>query len=408
MADQGLLKGFRVLDVSRLLPGAWCTRQLAELGAEVIKIETPLAGDYMRMAPAELGFGGIFEAVNQGKRSFAVNYRLPRGRQVLLRLAETADVFVESSLPGQMARRGLGPEDVRAVNPRLVYCSLTGYGQDGPYRDLPAHDLNFLATSGILALLHDGGLPAPPGVPLADLAGGALATTQILAALVRRERSGEGATLDVAIMDAVVAWLAVLGDRLDRDDWAMGPFNGRFPCYAAYRAKDGRMLAVAAFEPHLWVNFCRAVGRDDLVAHQFDRGARDEVAAILATRPRDHWLTELADACVSAVNTPAEAVRDPQIVARGLVGRSATGSVRLVAHRQTSTPDDPAPDAPVLGADTFSVLGAAGATGEEMAALAAAGVIAGPASAEATARAKRLGAVLATIAARAARRAASG
>jgi crotonobetainyl-CoA:carnitine CoA-transferase CaiB-like acyl-CoA transferase len=304
-----------------------------------------------------------------------------------------------------MARRGLGPDDVRSVNPRLVYCSLTGYGQDGPYRDRSAHDLNVLATSGILALLHDRGVLAPPGILLADLAGGALATTQILAALVRRERTGEGAVLDVAIMDAVVPWLGVVADRIEHDDWATGPFNGRFPCYAAYRAQDGRMLAVAALEPHLWVNFCRAVGRDDLVASQYEPGGRDEVAAVLATRPRDQWLAVLPDACVSAVNTPAEAIRDPQVVARGLVSRSSTGSLGFVANRQRSTPDDPAPAAPILGADTFSVLGAAGTTDEEIAALAAAGVISGPASAEATARAKRLGAVLATIAARAAGRA---
>ena len=151
------LAGIRVLDLSRLLPGPWCSLLLADLGAEVIKVETPLAGDYARMAPAELGFGGLFEAVNRGKRSIAVNYRLPRGREIVLRLAATADVFLEASMPGQLARRGLGEAAIRAVNPRIVYCSLSGYGQAGPYRDRPGHDLDYLAIGGLLALLGPAG-----------------------------------------------------------------------------------------------------------------------------------------------------------------------------------------------------------------------------------------------------------
>ncbi len=168
-----------MLDLSRLLPGPWCSQLLADLGADVIKIETPTAGDYARMAPAELGFGGVFESVNRGKRSVAVNYRLPAGREVVLRLAQDSDVFLESSRPGQLARRGLGPIDVRLVNPRIVYCSLSGYGQTGPYRDRPGHDLDFLAVAGLLGLLNGvEGPPEPPGIQVADLAGGTLAALE--------------------------------------------------------------------------------------------------------------------------------------------------------------------------------------------------------------------------------------
>ncbi len=163
MTSSRPLVGIRVLDLSRLIPGPWCSQLLADLGADVVKVETPLAGDYARIAPPELGFGGVFAAINRGKRSIAVNYRLPRGREVVLRLAAGADVFLESSMPGQLARRGLGEADVRAVNPRIVHCSLSGYGQAGPYRDRPGHDLDYLAIGGLLALL--GPARAPSGPP---------------------------------------------------------------------------------------------------------------------------------------------------------------------------------------------------------------------------------------------------
>ena len=396
----------RVLDLTRLLPGAWCTRQLADLGAEVVKIETPLAGDYLRMAPAELGFGGLFEAVNGGKRSVAVNYRQPRGRDVVLRLARTADVFIEAGMPGQVARRGLGAADVRAVNPRLVYCSLSSFGQEGPYRDRPAHDLNSLATAGILGLLGRGA-PGPPAIQLADLAGGTAAVTRILAALVERERTGIGAALDVAILDGIVPWLGVLADRLERDDWDAGGLSGIYPCYAAYQAQDGLWLVVGALEPPIWVAFCRAVERDDLIARQFDPTARREVANILAASPAEHWLEALGEiACVSAVNTPAQAVNDPQVVARGLVHRSGDGSARVLPGLAPGPPTDASVVAPVLGQDTLEILGAAGVSEAELSELTTAGVIADRATAEATARAKRLGSVLATLAERAAQRAA--
>ena len=332
------LEGIRVLDLSRLIPGPWCSQMLADLGADVIKVETPLAGDYARIAPPELGFGGVFEAVNRGKRSIAVNYRLPRGRAVVLRLASTADVFLESSMPGQLARRGLGPVDVRAANPRLVYCSLSGYGQAGPYRDRPGHDLDYLAISGLLALLGPAGTrPVPPGVQIADLAGGSLAALEIVAALLRRERTGEGATLDVAILDAVVAWLAPLGAGVATAGTAPGALSGAFPCYGVYAAGDGAFLAVGALEPPFWVAFCRAVGREDLVPRQYDRTAVAVVAGILASRPRAAWLDILGDhACAAPVNAPREAELDPQIVARGLVvGEGTAAHVRspLVQHR---------------------------------------------------------------------------
>jgi len=413
------LAGVRVLDLSRLLPGPWCSLLLADLGAEVIKVETPLAGDYARIAPAELGFGGVFEAVNRGKRSIAVNYRLPRGREVVLRLATAADVFLESSMPGQIARRGLDAAAVRAVNPRIVYCSLSGYGQEGPYRDRPGHDLDYLAIGGLLALLGPAGArPVPPGLQVADLAGGTLAALEILAALFRRERTGEGAFLDVAVLDAVVSWLGPLGAGVATAGATAGPLSGAFPCYAVYPASDGAFMAVGALEPPFWVAFCRAIEREDLVPRQYDATAIPEVAAILASRSRAAWLAELGDdACIAPVNTPAEAQRDPQVRARGLVAGSGEAAhvvspLRAVAGAGRgggdSATDGSGSDrarggagdlpAPGLGADTLAVLAEAGYVDAEVRALIDAGVAAGPATAEATARAVRLGSVLARLA----------
>lgn len=398
------LAGYRVLDLSRLLPGPWCSQLLADLGADVIKIETPTAGDYARMAPAELGFAGLFDSVNRGKRSVAVNYRVPAGREVVLGLAQDADVFLESSRPGQMARRGLGPVDVRMANPRIVYCSLSGYGQTGPYRDRPGHDLDYLAVAGLLGLLNGiEGPPEPPGIQVADLAGGTLAALEILAALLGRERSGHGATLDVAVLDAVVAWLAPLGAAAAVPSARPGPLAGAFPCYHVYACADGAWLAVAALEPPFWVSACRGLGREDLVPRQFDPTAIADVAAILATRPRDAWLSVFEpDACVAPVNRPDEAERDPQIRSRGLVTGvgTATRVVSPLAVTDGSPMNGHRTAVPGLGAHTHQVLASAGWSKQRIEELEQAGVIAGPASAAKTARAARLGALLARMAER--------
>jgi crotonobetainyl-CoA:carnitine CoA-transferase CaiB-like acyl-CoA transferase len=398
------LAGYRVLDLSRLLPGPWCTQLLADLGADVLKIETPTAGDYARMAPAELGFGGLFASVNRGKRSVAVNHRVPAGREVVLRLARNADVFLESSKPGQMARRGLGPVDLHLVNPSLVYCSLSGYGQTGPYRDRPGHDLDYLAVAGLLGLLNGvEGPPEPPGIQVADLAGGTLAALQIVAALAARERTGRGAVLDVAVFDAVVAWLAPLGALATRPMSGPGPLGGAFPCYHVYACADGAWLAIAALEPPFWVVACRALGREDLVPRQFDASAITEVATILRGRPRDHWLAVLpADACAAPVNRPDEAERDIQVRARGLVVGDGDAATVLSSIAAAEHADGHRAGAPGLGQHTRPVLSAAGWSEREIDELEAAGVIAGPASPEKTARALRLGALLARMAERSA------
>ncbi len=374
------LAGIRVLDLSRLLPGPYCSLLLAELGAEVIKVETPLAGDYARMAPPELGFGGIFESVNRGKRSLAVDYRRPEGRDLVLRLAESADVFLESSRPGQLARRGLGPVDVRHVNPAIVYCSLSGFGQTGPGRDRPAHDIDYLAVSGLLSLLGPiGAPPSPPGLQLADIAAGTLAATRILAALVARERTGLGCFLDLGVLDAVVGWLRTLGAGISSAGERPGPMSGVYPCYRAYQAADGRWLVVGALERPFRSAFCRGLGRDDLVARQYDPSASAEVASLVAGRDSAAWLAHFEpDACVALVNLPREALADRQVQVR-----AADGPVLAPAPR--------------LGADTDDILAEAAVEPTLVRRLARRGVISGPQSSQRAARAARLGSRLARM-----------
>lgn len=315
------IPGVRILDLSRLLPGPYTTRLLADLGAEVIKVETPLLGDYARhLGP---GFGGdtMFRMLNRGKRSLGLNYRNRQGREIFLRLAEQADVVVESFRPGSMERWGLGYPRVRERNPRIIYCSLSGYGQEGPFRDRPGHDLNYLALSGMLGLTSiREGPPAPLPVQVADLNGGMFAAIGILAALLRRQIGGEGAFLDIAMMDTVVHWLLPTagasyyssGQAPRRESL---PLMGAVPCYAVYQAEDGRYLALGALESPFWGAFCTALDRPDLISSQFDPAAIPVVQDLIRSRPAEAWLTlmEGKQIPIDLVQNVAEALGDPRV-----------------------------------------------------------------------------------------------
>ncbi len=358
------LEDIRVLDLSRLLPGPFATQLLANMGAEVIKVERPPEGDYLRSLPpwadapedeAAEGFGAIFAAINRGKKSIAVDFSSPRGRDAVLRLAETADVFVESFLPGALERRGLGYQPLRKVNPRLVYCSLSGYGQDGPYRHRPGHDINYLALAGVLGLnAAPGGPPHLLPVQISDLAGGMAAAVAILAALVGRERTGQGEYLDVALFDAAVDWMEPSIGSLfraeKRSPTAGGTtLTGLYPCYRVYETADGHYMSLGALEGNFWKGFCELIGRPDLLDRQFDPTAVPEVAAILCTRTRAEW-TELASraaVCLEPVLDVQEALALPQVAARGRAERDSR-------------------PLPSMGQDTLAVLRAAGFGHDEL------------------------------------------
>jgi crotonobetainyl-CoA:carnitine CoA-transferase CaiB-like acyl-CoA transferase len=298
-----------VLDLTRLLPGATATDWLARNGATVIKIEQPGDGDYARSLAPE-----IFAATNSGKKSICLNLKDPRGRELLLQLASTADVLIEGFRPGAMARLGLGFDELHTVNSRLIYASLTGYGQTGPYADLAGHDVNYLALGGVLGL----SLPTIPGVQIADLAAGSMqAVIAILFALVERGNTGKGRYLDVSMLAGVESLLTVplaLHRGSGREPQAGNEIlSGRYACYNVYEAGDGRWLAVGALEPKFWAELCRRIGCEDLIPLQFASGetrrqVKERVAAIFRTRTAAEWFEALRafDCCVTPVRTISE------------------------------------------------------------------------------------------------------
>lgn len=339
------LSGIRILDLSRLLPGPYATQLLANLGAEVIKIERPPDGDYLRAMPPYLALdaerveGAIFAQNNVGKKSVALNFDDPHGRAILFRLVERADVLVESFRPGAMAQRGLDYAAVSARNPRLVYCSLSGYGQTGPYRERAGHDLNYLALAGILNVngARDAA-PVPLPVQVADLAGGMRAALEIVAALVERERTGKGKYLDIALFDAAVDWMqTILGVcfRAEGENPKRGAthLTGAYPCYNVYETLDGAYMSLGALEEKFWRMFCENVGRVDLVDAQFDADAIPRVAEIFKTRTRADWIqfSQKTDCCLEPLLDVSEALVQPQVIARNLA--RAEGTVpRLGEH----------------------------------------------------------------------------
>jgi crotonobetainyl-CoA:carnitine CoA-transferase CaiB-like acyl-CoA transferase len=330
MSRPGPLAGIRILDLTRLLPGPVATLHLADLGADVIKIEDPQVGDYARTLGTGQGAdSAYFRMINRNKRGLLLDLKKPAGVEVFLRLAETADVIVESFRPGVVDKLGVGFPAVTAVNPKIAYCSISGYGQDGPYKDLAGHDINYLGYAGVLDQIgREGGDPALPNFQIADLLGGALtAAMGILAVVLEAQRSGRGRYIDVAMTDSVLAhtYFSMLrlndaGHSLPRGSDLL---SGGLPCYAAYRCADGRHMAVGALEGKFWKTCCALLGQPAWSERQWDAGLRSEVAALFATRTRDDWakLFAAVDCCVTPVLTPEEAVDDAQITARGMVLR---------------------------------------------------------------------------------------
>jgi len=329
------LTGIRVLDLTRLLPGAYCTQLLADMGADVIKVEEPESGDYMRWTPPLVdGQSALFNALNRNKRSIALDLKTDRGRGSLLRLAETAQVLVEGNRPGVMDRLGLGWSVLHARNPRLVMCSITGYGQSGPYASRAGHDLNYMAIAGGLGLngTRDGP-PIPLSVQVADIGGGGLhPAVSILAALVEVQRDGEGTWIDASMTDAAAGFMALVfaahaaGERVARGDQRLA---GRYACYRVYECKDRRFYSVASLEPKFWRTLCAALDRPDLFDSQYSEGldTQRELESIFASRTRDEWEQKLSglEVCCEPVLDVDEVASHPQVVARRIIERGREG-----------------------------------------------------------------------------------
>jgi alpha-methylacyl-CoA racemase len=392
---EGPLTGITVLDLSTVGPAARCGRLLADYGAAVVKVGAPARA---RARDAHLAFHAY--SGHRGMRRIEIDLRTPAGVSVFLRLAADADVVLESFRPGVVDRLGVGYSAVRDVNPGIVYCSTTGYGQDGPHAKRAGHDVNYLAVGGYLHTSgrREDGAPTLPGATVADIAAGGLhAAAAILAALVGRDRSSDGTYLDVAVADGV-AWMQSLYiDEHLATGASPAPghniLTGRYACYAIYGCADagsdactGGYVAVGAIEPQFWANLCRALDLEGWIEHQNDDDAQDairaDLAAAFAGRTRDEWVELLADAdcCVSPVNDIAEAVSDPQLFARGGVVEAkhpTAGSFRQLGPVLAgSGPRRPVYELPdMTTTHTDELLMAAGYTLDEIADLHAEGAV---------------------------------
>lgn len=364
------LKGLRVLDFSTLLPGPYATLLLAEAGADVIKIEKAQGGDELRMGVPRWGDDSInFNLLNAGKRSIALDLKQTPSRAQLLPLIREADVLVEQFRPGVMDRLGLGYEELRQINPRLIYCSITGYAADGPSAKVAGHDLTYMADAGLLSLsCGQGGEPTLPPVLVADIGGGTMpAVMNILLALVQRNQTQQGTHIQVSITDNLFAWpYASVQRGMVFGEWPKTGgerLTGGTPRYQIYRAKDGRYIAVAALEDRFWQVFCDCIElsprwRDD---RPHPKSTQAAVAALIAEKDSGAWQAIFAgkDACASLVRTLEEAAQDPQFA------RHFQRSIRRGDSKVPSVATPIAPQfrrvtlgaAPALGADNASLLG---------------------------------------------------
>jgi crotonobetainyl-CoA:carnitine CoA-transferase CaiB-like acyl-CoA transferase len=403
------LEGIRVLDLSRLLPGGFCSLLLADFGADVLKVEDTGMGDYIRWSPPfyegahESARSALFLSLNRNKRSIRLDLKHEHGREALLRLVSEYDVVLESFRPGVLDRLGVGYERMRLQNPGIVYCAISGYGQDGPKREASGHDMNYLGLIGLLGLTGDrGGPPVQAGGQIADLGGGALmGAFGIMAALRERDGgpghpgSGEGQMVDVSMADGALSWLAMVagayfadGQVPRRGEIMLG---GSLVCYRPYECADG-FVSLGALEPKFWQAWCRGVGREDLIPAQFERPgseAHGEVAEIFRSRTRAEWesFAREHDCCLEPVLELDEALDSELVQARGMVVElDQPGAERPVRQLGIPVKLDRTPGehdrlpGPALGEHTAEVLAAAGYSEQEIAELLAEGAAAGPAA----------------------------
>ena len=397
------LEGVKVADLSRLLPGGFCSLLLADFGAEVLKVEDTGMGDYVRWAtPKYQGVedsaaSALFLALNRNKSSIRIDLKSDGGREVFLRLVREHDVVLESFRPGVLDRLGVGYERLREENPGLVYCAITGYGQDGPLRDRSGHDMNYLGLIGLLGLTgEEGGPPVQAAGQIADIGGGAqMAAIGILTALRERDRSGEGQFVDVSMADGALSWLAMVAARFFAEERSprRGELElaGRLVCYRPYACADG-WVTLVALEPKFWAAWCRGVGREDLIEKQFEPPGSPthvEVQGIFMERSREQWSAFAAehDCCLEPVLDLDEALASDLVRERDMVTEldqpGAQRPVRLLGApiKLSRTPADTnRKPGPALGEQTDAVLRALGYDEAQVAALKQAGAVAGPVS----------------------------
>jgi len=399
------LEGVKILDLSRVIPGTFCTMLLGDLGAEVVKIETPGVTEFVGSSRSPEGVENrkraAYYAPNRNKKSMTVNLKSEAGREIFYRLSKQADVIIEGFRPGVAKRLAIDYETISKLNPRIVYCSLSGYGQEGPYQAVPGHDINYIAMAGILGLIGPSG--GPPVIPLnlvADFAGAALyGALGISVALVARNKTGKGQYVDVAFIDGAVSLMTWFthdyffdGSVLKRgESW----LHGAYPYYGVYDTKDGKYITIGCIEPHFWENLCRLLGREDYIPYHFasehtirkpEDKKWDEIRSFLKqtflTKTRDEWFELLTHSDIPAgkAYTPDEVFSDPQVLYRQMVidvEHPALGKIKQVgvAPKLSDTPGKVRTLSPLLGEHTDEILQELGYDHEEIESLRREGVI---------------------------------
>ena len=390
----GALKGVKVLDLSRLLPGPYCTLMMADYGAEVIKIEEPSKGDYIRWRkPAVEGIGARHLTINRNKKSIELNLKTDEGKEIFKKMAAEADVILESFRPGVMNRLGLGYEEISKINEGIVYCSLTGYGQTGPYRTLPGHDINYIGYSGILGLIGEkDGKPVVPGVQIADIGGGALmALSGICMALFHKERTGKGQYIDVSMMDGAVTWLYAAAS----DYFASGKvpergrnrLDGHFAFYNVYETKDKKYLSVGASEFKFWKRICELVEKPEWIPlhegpEDVQEKLKQDLSDLFRQKDQQYWIDLLAaeETCVGPVNDVEQIFNDPQIIERELfkeMDHPIAGTIKQIGFpiKFSKTEGEIYAHAPLLGEHTEEILSQLGYSNETIEHFTKSGVI---------------------------------
>ncbi len=312
-----LLKGIKVLDLSTLLPGPMCSLFLADLGAEVIKIEN-LKGDFMRSVGANKNKTPFFSSLNRNKKSIALDLKTKEGKKIFLELANRADVIIEGFRPGKVDSLGIGYKNVKKINPKIIYCSISGYGQKGPYKNKAGHDLNYSALSGLLDILSE--KPIVPGVQIADVGCALIAAFSIVSSLLYREKNKKGNYIDVSIFNSTFSLISIhIAQRsLSRNKTVL---SGNKPCYNVYETIDGGFVSLGAIETKFWQSFCNCVGRKDLLQRQFDDSAVKEMEILFKSRAMHEWLSlnEKYDFCCEPVKKIEEVINDKGLMRRNVL-----------------------------------------------------------------------------------------
>lgn len=386
------LSGIKILDLSRLLPGPLATQMLADMGAEVIKIEDLNSPDYIRFFPPFVGDdSALYLSLNRNKRSIALNLKSQEGKELFFALVKSADVVVEQFRPGVLDKMGMGYTQAKAINPKIIYVSVTGFGQTGPYAQKAGHDLNYIAMSGLLANIGTKERPVIPGVQIADVSGSYAAVNGCLAALLQRTKTGEGQHVDISMTDSAMPFATLIhaaswadGRNIERENFQL---SGELVNYNVYETADAKFVALGALEPKFWITFCDAVNKPEWKNSTFApadeiQKLKEEVSALFKSKTRTEWeqFSELHDVCLSPVLENSELAQNENLLHRNMVVTMENRTKKLntigAAIKFSGSGHQTPKAAPKLGQDTLSVLEEIGISEEKIAALKQAGVIA--------------------------------